>query len=89
MWDDLAPWAAGGGVGIFLWFIVAMVKISVGAERRRADGWQETARIRETANDVMADNMQKLIASLGELATSQREILALVRSLATERRSAA
>lgn len=89
MWDSLAPWLAGGGIPAILWFVVKLVSIAVGAERRRADDWHEASKTREAANLVMAANNEKLIASVEQLATSQREILALVQSLATERRGAA
>lgn len=89
MWDTIGPWAAGGGIGVLLWFTIAMVKIAVAAERGRADDWRGTAKTREAANEVMSTNVQKLIASVEQLAASQREILALVKSLATDRRNAA
>ena len=89
MWDGVAPWLAGGGGAAFVWAVITLVKIAVAAERRRADDWHEAANTREAANLVMAGNVEKLIASVEQLATSQREILALVQSLATEHRGAA
>lgn len=90
MWESLAPWIAQGGVtGVVLWAAITLVRIAVAAERRRADDWHEAAQTREAANLVMSANVEKLITSVEQLATSQREILALVQSLATDRRGAA
>lgn len=89
MWDALGPWlASGSGAGLILG-VISLVKIAVAAERRRADDWHEAAQTREAANLVMAANVEKLITSVEQLATSQREILALVQGLATDRRGAA
>ena len=76
---------AGGGV---VAAIITLVKIAVSAERGRANDWHEIANTREAANLVMSANVEKLITSVEQLATSQREILALVKSLATDRRGA-
>lgn len=90
MWDSLAPWLAQGGVtaGI-LWAAIKLVNIAVTAERRRADDWREAAHTSQAANAVMSANVEKLIASVEQLATSQREILALVQGLAVDRHGAA
>ena len=89
MWEPLAPWIAQGGVtGVVLWAAITLGCIAVAAERRRADDWHEAAQTREAANLVMSANGEKLITSVEQLATSQREILALVQSLATARRGA-
>lgn len=76
----VALWA--GGVGAILATFLALVRIAVGTERRRADDWRETARTTTAANEVLAANDQQLISAIGELAASQREVLSLLHKLA-------
>lgn len=74
MWTELAPWLAQGGVtAVILWAAITLVRIAVAAERRRADDWREAAQTGAEANAVMNANVQKLIASVEQLAASQRE----------------
>lgn len=82
--QDLAQWIVGAGI---VAAIVTLVRIAVGAERRRADDWRETARTGAEANAVLSTNVEKLIVSVEQLAMSQRETLTLLHTLA-DRRSA-
>jgi hypothetical protein len=57
-----------------------LVRIAVGAERRRADDWRaragewrETAETTAEANALMASNVKTLTTSVELLAASQRE----------------
>lgn len=75
MWD-VAPWLALAGV--VMGAVITLVKIAVAAERRRADDWRDAARTGGEANRVLSANMEKLITSVDNLASSQREILSLL-----------
>lgn len=100
MWADLAPLLAQGGItaGV-LWAAVALVRIAVGAERRRADDWRtragewrETAETTAEANALMTSNVKTLTASVELLAASQRETNATLDKMVTllnDRRGAA
>ena len=85
MWGELALWAGAGGI---LATFLALVRIAIGSERRRADDWREAARTAVAANSVLSGNVEKLITSVEQLATSQRESLSLLQKLAAERQVA-
>jgi hypothetical protein len=72
---------AAGVVGTILTVMLALVRVAVAAERRRADDWRETAQTGQEANAVMNGNVVKLIASVEQLAASQRETNATVQSM--------
>jgi len=71
-----------GVVGTILTGMLALVRIAIGAERRRADDWREAAKTTSAANTVLSANVEKLIGSVEHLATSQREMLLLLQALA-------
>jgi hypothetical protein len=78
-----------GVVGAILTAIVALVRIAIGAERRRADDWRSAAQTSAAANAVLAGNVERLISSVEQLSASQREMLVLLQTIATPGRSAA
>lgn len=78
-----------GVVGTILTGMLALVRIAIGAERRRADDWREAAKTTSAANTVLSANVEKLIGSVEHLATSQREMLVLLQAMAPKDRSAA
>jgi hypothetical protein len=72
----------GGGV-------VALVRIAVASSDRRADDWREIARTAQAAAAVSSEHVAQLIPAVQQLAAAQRESLALLQGMATERRGAA
>lgn len=69
---------------------ITLVRIALAAERRRADDWRTAAQTSSEANRVLSANIDKLIGSVEQLATSQREVVSLLQSLTDrERRDAA
>lgn len=91
MWQDLAPWLAQGGIiGAILWAAIALVRIALGAERRRADDWREAAKTSASAAAVMSGHVERLVSAVEQLTAAQRECLSILQGLAAaERRSAA
>jgi len=69
--------------------MIALVRIALGAERRRADDWRTAAQTSTAANAILGSHVEKLISSVEQLATSQREMMALLQTVAAERRGAA
>jgi len=78
-----------GIVGAVLAVMLALVRIAVRSEQRRADDWRTAAQTSAAANAVMANNIERLITSVEQLATSQREMMSLLQAMAHEPRSAA
>lgn len=75
---------SSGALAALLGAMLALVRIAIAAERRRADDWRETARTRGEANAVLSANNEKLIGSIEQVSASNREIMAtLQRVLAT------
>jgi methyl-accepting chemotaxis protein len=84
-----------GIAGAILAAMLALVRIAIGAERRRADDWRTAAQTTAAANEVLSSHVgglvasvQKLTESVGKLidsaekqADSQQETLALLRKL--------
>lgn len=88
--DLLPSLITAGVVGTILTGMLALVRIAVGSERRRADDWRTAAQTSSAANAVLGSQVEKLIGSVEQLATSQREIISLLQTMATDRpRSAA
>ncbi len=69
--------------------IVVLVRIAIGAERRRADDWRTAAQTQSAANEVHSANIAKLIGSVEQLAASQREVLALLQAQSAGKRRGA
>lgn len=86
--DVVASLLTAGAVGTILTAIIALVRIALGAERRRADDWRTAAQTSAAANAVLSGNLDKLITSVEQQATSQREMMALLQKMADDRRSA-
>jgi hypothetical protein len=69
----------GGGV-------VALVKIAVGSESRRANDWREIAKTSAAAAEVNGGHVRELVGAVNQLATAQRECLAILQGIATDHR---
>ena len=87
--DVLASLLTAGVAGTILTAMVALVRIALGAERRRADDWRTAAQTQAATNSVLTGNLDKLITSVEQLALSQREMMTLLQTMASDRRSAA
>jgi len=77
-----------GALGTILAGVISLVRIALGAERRRADDWRTAAQTSAAANAILGGHVEKLIGSVEQLATSQRVMMALLQTMATERRNA-
>jgi hypothetical protein len=80
--------ATATAVSVILGFIVALVRIAITSERRRADDWRTAAQTQAEANAVQADNLNTLVVTVGKLATTQDRMMAILQGLATTDRSA-
>lgn len=78
--DVVASLLTAGAIGTVLTGVIALVRIALGAERRRADDWRTSAQTSAAANTVLSGNVDKLVTSVEQLATSQREMMALMRT---------
>ena len=76
-----------GVAGTIVAGMLALVRIALGAERRRADDWRTAAQTSAAANTVLSANVDKLVTSVEQLATSQREMMAMLQAMAAERRA--
>jgi hypothetical protein len=79
----------GGTVTAVLGFMLALVRIAIGSERRRADDWRTAAQTTAAANDILTGHVEALVSSVGQLTTSQREMMSLLQGMAHDGRSAA
>lgn len=82
MWDTVALFAGASGI---LATFLALVRIAISTERRRADDWREAARTTTAANEVLSANVGKLITTAEQQSTSLREVLTLLQKLAADR----
>lgn len=87
--DTLTTLITAGALGTILTGMIALVRIALGAERRRADDWRTAAQTSAAANAILGGHVEKLIGSVEQLATSQREMMTLLQTVAAERRDAA
>lgn len=78
--DVVASLLTAGAIGTVVTGVIALVRIALGAERRRADDWRTSAQTSAAANTVLSGNVDKLVTSVEQLATSQREMMALMRT---------
>ena len=76
-----------GAVGTIITAMIALVRIALGAERRRADDWRTAAQTSAAANVVLTGNIDKLIGSVEQLAATQRDMMALLQRVAADRRT--
>lgn len=83
--DILSSLITGGIATAILGAMLALVRIAVGSERRRADDWRTAAEKSLAANAVLGGLVEKLIGSVEQLATSQREMMSLLQTVAAER----
>lgn len=85
--DLLTSLITAGVVGTVITAMLALVRIALGAERRRADDWRTAAQTSSAANAVLSASIDKLSASVEQSTASQREMLALLQAMS--RRDAA
>jgi len=78
-----------GAVGTILTGMIALVRIALGAERRRADDWRTAAQTSAAANEVLGNHVEKLIGSVEQLSAAQREMIVAIQAVAADRRGAA
>lgn len=77
----------GGLLTALIGAAIKLVQMTVSAERRRADDWRTAAQTTAEANKVLTMNVDKLIASVEQLSSSQREMMLLLQRLDHERRA--
>lgn len=87
MQELLPSLITGGVVASVLGTALALVRIALGAERRRADDWRDAAKTATAANALMSSNVDKLVDSVEKLATTQREMMVLLQQNIAARRS--
>lgn len=87
--DTLTSLLTAGALGTIIAGVITLVRIAIAAERRRADDWRTAAQTSAAANAILGGHVEKLIGSVEQLATSQREMMALLQTVATDRRGAA
>ena len=80
--DILTSLITAGGIGTILAGIITLVRIALSAERRRADDWRTAAQTSAAANAILGGQVERLIASVEHLATTQREMMALLQKMA-------
>lgn len=83
--DIVSGLITAGVVGTILGGMITLVRIALGAERRRADDWRTAAQTSSAANTVLTGHVEKLIGSVEQLAATQREMMGLLQAMATER----
>jgi len=88
MGETVPTLITSGALAAVLAGIVTLVRIAINAERRRADDWRAAAKTSAEANAMLTGHFDKLIHSVEQLATSQREMMGLLQSMAAERRAA-
>ena len=84
MTNVLAALIQAGVVGTILTAMLALVRIAIGAERRRADDWRNAAKTTTEANQVLAGGNERLSTSVEKLAVSQREMLVLLQNIVAQ-----
>ncbi len=75
-----------GAAAALLGFVVTMTRIAITSERRRADDWRSAAQMSAEANVVLTGHFDKLITSVEQLASSQREMMALLQTMTADLR---
>ena len=86
--DLLQSLITAGAVATISGLLVTLVRIAIGAERRRADDWRQAAQTSAKANEVLSSNVEKLVNTVEQMARSQNDMMALLQGLAAERRAA-
>lgn len=84
--DILTSLITAGAFGTIIAGVITLVRIAIGAERRRADDWRTAAQTSAAANAILIGGQEKLIASVEHLATTQREMMALLQKVAAAER---
>lgn len=78
--DALTSIITAGVMTAIITGMLALVRIALGAERRRADDWRMAAQTTSAANAVLSTNVDKLVTSVEQMATSQREMMTLLKT---------
>ena len=84
--DILTSLITAGAFGTIIAGVITLVRIAIGAERRRADDWRTAAQTSAAANAILIGGQEKLIASVEHLAITQREMMALLQKVAAAER---
>ena len=87
--DLVQSFGVGGVVVALLGAVVTLVKIAISAERRVSGYWREAFQTSNAANAVLTGHLDRIVSTVDQMATTQRETLALVQAMAAEKRSAA
>lgn len=83
---DLLQSLITAGVGAALVTgMITLVRMAVGAERRRADDWRTAAQTSAEANKIMLVNVEKLLNTVEQMANTQREMMGLLQKVAADR----
>lgn len=83
--DFLPSLITGGIATAILSTFVVLVRIALGASEKRGDDWRTAAQTSAAANAIRDRQVEKLIGSVEQLATTQRDMMALLQTMATER----
>lgn len=78
----------GGTVTAVLGFMLALVRIAIGSERRRADDWRTAAQTTAAANDILTGHVEALVSSVAQSTALQREMMTLLQTMAHDGRRA-
>jgi len=84
--DILTSLITAGAFGTIIAGVITLVRIAIGAERRRADDWRTAAQTSAAAKAILIGCQEKLSASVEHLATTQREMMALLQKVAAAER---
>ena len=79
MSNILASLATAGVISALFGGMLALVKIALSAERRRADDWRTAAQASAAANTVLSSNVEKLVDSVEKMTGTQQEMMRLLR----------
>lgn len=69
--------------------IVTLVKIAVQSQSDRAADWKSIAQTSEASVKLNGEHVRDLVGAVNQLATAQRECLAILQTMQAERRGAA
>ena len=87
--DIITGLLTAGALGTVLTAALALVRIAIGAERRRADDWRTAYNSTTAANAILGSQVEKLITSVEHLSTAQREMMTVLQTMTADRRGAA
>lgn len=77
-----------GSAGLVITAALMLVRIAIGAERRRADDWRTAAQTTAEANAVLVETVGKLAPAVERQAAAQDRMMALLQVLVRDRSAA-